>query len=55
MEIIFKKFIFISFVQIAIATARYRHNNKQDPGRMAFIAKGQYNVLLSVIFYQNIA
>ena len=46
MDIIFKNIVFFSFVQIAIATARYRHYNKQDPGRnikLAFIALGKYN------------
>ena len=50
MDIIFKNIVFFSFVQIAIATARYRHYNKQDPGRnikLAFIALGKYNLLLN--------
>ena len=33
MKIIFSKIFFFSFVQIVIATAGYRYDNKQDPGR----------------------
>ena len=50
MEIISRKLIFFSFVQIVIATDRYRHSNRQDPGRnfkIAIITLEQYNILLN--------
>ena len=49
MEIILRKIIFFRFVQIAVATAQYRHNDKQDPGeifKMYFLRR--INIILKI-------
>ena len=51
MEIILRKIIFFSFVQIAVATARHRYNDKQDPGKMF---KMYFLLCSNTILYDNL-